>query len=65
MDEITREFYDQDGKLALDINMPTPEQVAVQLEIDGFTVNQAGSIAAEVYQPIRGMLRSLALRHVL
>lgn len=48
-------------RVELDIDMPTPEEIAIRLEGNGFTAEQASAVAAEVYQPIRNMLRMLMI----
>ena len=44
----------------IDIGLPTPVEVAVSLG-EEFSHDQAAAIAAEVYQPLRDMLRHLVL----
>lgn len=50
-------------RAGLDINLPTPAEVASSL-MGHFCEDQANAIAAEVYQPIRDMLKDLALRGI-
>ena len=48
-----------------DIDLPSPVAVANALELNSsLTQEQAVSIAAEVYQPLRNLLKELALRPV-
>ena len=51
------------GATEFDINLPTPEEMAAQLQPQ-FNQDQAETIAAEVYQPLREMLRDIVLRDV-
>ncbi len=50
-------------RVARAIDLPTPAEVAAALGAS-MPEDQATAIAAEVYQPIRNLLRSLALRGV-
>ncbi len=43
-------------------DMPTPAELAITLQDSGFTQDQAETIAAEVYQPLRGLIITLDIK---
>lgn len=47
---------------ATEARLPTPKEVADKLELGGFSEDQAETIAAEVYQPLRELFLAIDIK---